>query len=46
MQDLLEQFGLADQFIVIQEDAMLLECVDCEERLTADVVDLHSCLHE
>ena len=43
LQMLLEQFGLGEQFIVIQEDAMLLECVECGERVTADVVDLHGC---
>jgi len=45
MQELLETFGLEEQFTVIQADAMLLECLDCGEEVKADVVDLHGCVN-
>ena len=44
MQNLLETFGLEEQFAVKQADAMLLQCRDCGEEVRADVADLHGCV--
>ena len=43
LSSMLESFGLEDDWIVVQPDTMELECVHCGDRVTADVVDLHTC---
>ena len=44
LQRLLDSFGLGDQFEVVQPDTMELRCQECNEIVTADVVDLHACV--